>query len=76
MLPCNPFRGRVLQQRVAWDGSIITGTDGDPLAVLAAQLNIPMHDINMAACSALACGAAPVVTQIWSVLALLGGSAG
>ncbi len=27
-------------------GSIITGIDGNPLAVLAAQLNIPLHDIN------------------------------
>ena len=26
-------------------GSIITGIDGNPLAVLAAQLNIPMQDI-------------------------------
>lgn len=26
-------------------GSIITGIDGNPLAVLARQLNIPMHDI-------------------------------
>ncbi|BDA49228.1 Lysine-specific histone demethylase 1 homolog 1 [Coccomyxa sp. Obi] len=29
-------------------GSIITGIDGNPLAVLAAQLNIPLHDINTA----------------------------
>ncbi len=29
-------------------GSIITGIDGNPLAVLAAQRNIPMHDINTA----------------------------
>lgn len=29
-------------------GSIITGIDGNPLAVLAAQLNIPMHEINTA----------------------------
>ena len=29
-------------------GSIITGIDGNPLAVLAAQLNIPLHDINVA----------------------------
>lgn len=27
-------------------GSIITGIDGNPLAVLARQLDIPMHDIN------------------------------
>ena len=29
-------------------GSIITGIDGNPLAVLAAQLNIPLHEINTA----------------------------
>ncbi len=29
-------------------GSIITGIDGNPLAVLAAQLGIPLHDINTA----------------------------
>lgn len=29
-------------------GSIITGIDGNPLAVLAAQRGIPMHDINTA----------------------------
>ena len=27
-------------------GSIITGIDGNPLAVLAAQLRIPLHHIN------------------------------
>jgi len=27
-------------------GSIITGIDGNPLAVLAKQLDIPLHDIN------------------------------
>ena len=26
-------------------GSILTGIDGNPLAVLARQLNIPMHEI-------------------------------
>lgn len=29
-------------------GSIITGIDGNPLAVLAAQLGAPLHDINTA----------------------------
>ena len=29
-------------------GSIITGIDGNPLAVLAAQLNIPLHAIDTA----------------------------
>jgi lysine-specific histone demethylase 1 len=29
-------------------GSIITGIDGNPLAVLAAQLRIPLHHINSA----------------------------
>ena len=28
--------------------SVITGIDGNPLAVLAKQLQIPMHDINTA----------------------------
>lgn len=28
-------------------GSIITGIEGNPLAVLARQLGIPMHNINM-----------------------------
>lgn len=27
-------------------GSIITGIDGNPLAVLANQMKIPLHDIN------------------------------
>ncbi len=27
-------------------GSIITGIDGNPLAVLARQMGIPMHDID------------------------------
>ena len=27
-------------------GSIITGIDGNPLAVLAKQMDIPLHDIN------------------------------
>ncbi len=27
-------------------GSIITGIDGNPLAVLAAQLRVPLHHIN------------------------------
>ena len=27
-------------------GSIITGADGNPLAVLAAQLRVPLHHIN------------------------------
>lgn len=27
-------------------GSVISGIDGNPLAVLAKQLNIPMHRIN------------------------------
>ena len=29
-------------------GSIITGIDGNPLAVVAAQLNIPLHAIDTA----------------------------
>ncbi|EIE24819.1 hypothetical protein COCSUDRAFT_36098 [Coccomyxa subellipsoidea C-169] len=49
--------GRVYTKRLEADGhaavadlggSIITGIDGNPLAVLAAQRNIPMHDINTA----------------------------
>jgi lysine-specific histone demethylase 1 len=27
-------------------GSIITGIDGNPLAVIAKQLDVPLHDIN------------------------------
>lgn len=75
MLPCM-YRGRLMQQWVTWVAASSQALTGSPLAVLAAQLNIPMHEINTAACSALACRAAPAVTKIWSDLALLGGSAG
>lgn len=35
LLPCNAFRARVMRQWVTWVGSIITGTDENPLAVLS-----------------------------------------
>ena len=34
-------------------GSIITGIDGNPLAVLSAQLGIPMHNIGTEHCDLL-----------------------
>ena len=75
MLQCM-YRGRVMQQWVTRAAASSQASMRNCPAVLAAQLNIPMHDINTAACNPLACRAAPAVTRIWSDLALLGGSAG
>ena len=37
-------------------GSILTGIDGNPLAVLARQLQIPLHEIEQTQASIPSCG--------------------
>lgn len=46
ILPATPCQSGDASAVADLGGSIITGIDGNPLAVLAKQLDIPMHDIN------------------------------
>lgn len=39
-------QGQGLEATADLGGSIITGMDGNPLAILAKQLEIPLHDID------------------------------